>query len=61
MNAYIVIPRLHIEFRHITWRVNVIKKSPTILHFILNFGNKLIDVTEMEKKSALSNRIDGHR
>ena len=121
MNAYMVVPRLHIEFKHITWRVYVIKKSPTILHFKLtlvpeaffysflansatrtasfifffwlarsalgasivssqikkkdnikrkplgpgyfklNVGNKLIDVTEVENKSALSHRINGYR
>ena len=61
MNAYMVIPRLHIEFKHITWRVYVIKKSPTILHFKLNFRNKLIDVTEVENKAALSHRVNGYR
>ena len=61
MNAYMVIPRLHIEFKHITWRVYIIKKSPTILHFKLNFRNKLIDVTEVENKAALSHRVNGYR
>ena len=53
--------KLYIEFKHITWRVYVIKKSPTILHFKLNLGNKLINVTEVENKPALSHRANGYR